>query len=41
MTNTDLSHAYFTQARSIRGEITYHYERQEWHLVVRRGQEVG
>lgn len=40
MTNKELGFAYFEQAGSIRGEIDYHYQKREWHLVVRRGQEV-
>lgn len=40
MTNSDLGYAYFEQAKSIRGEMDYHVQKKEWHLVVRRGQEV-
>jgi HEPN domain-containing protein len=40
MTNQEFSEAYFQQARSIHRGLTVHYESQEWHLVVRRAQEI-
>ncbi len=39
MTNHEFAGAYFHQARSIYREMLEHYEKQEWHLVVRRAQE--
>lgn len=39
MTNNDFAAAYFKQAKSIYDEITAHFAKKEWHLVVRRSQE--
>lgn len=40
MTNKQFAQSYFDQARSILKELELHYQDAQWHLVVRRAQEI-
>lgn len=41
MTNREFAASYFDQARAVRREMAEHHKGGEWHLVVRRAQEVA
>ena len=40
MTNKEFAQSYFVQAKAIFRELEEHYKAKEWHLAVRRAQEV-